>query len=147
MNAGKKIGASMLPAKSKQSLTATIVVGAGTLGLIAIALSFAARRQEFMPPHALVLVRDASRTYASPPCVMAKNTSHTYAHFKNLDGSDGMLARGVRLVKAEEAYRLTYSTDDKCRESGGFIGRNQSFIASYLFPGKSRWDKAGDWMW
>jgi hypothetical protein len=105
-------------------------------------LGFGIRSMKGAPPHAMLYVDDARRTYASPPCVTS--------------GSIEADMTGRRVTHAQ-ARTLGYRPDDECRnydaEGGGFLQEDRSLSGhalqwlGVLGPLPSRWNPDGTWNW
>jgi hypothetical protein len=85
------------------------------------------------PPHALVQVDAASKTYFAPPC--------------------RQISSRLGLTTIENARRLGFSPDAHCLEIGGFAQMDRSLSGQLLekvgliSPLRSRWNANGSWNW
>lgn len=87
------------------------------------------------PDHALVFVDEDQLVYIAPPCV---------------DHAKWMLYPQLTI---EQAYKLEYGPEPKCRDEGGFTQEGRSLTGllfqriGLLAPQVSRWNPDGTWNW
>ena len=87
-----------------------------------------------MPDNAIVLLDDQNHTYLSPQCAKLEK-------------------REYRLARADEARKLNYEPDKKCRDAKGFSQDTRSLTGNLMArlgmlpPWPSRWNADGTWNW
>ena len=102
------------------------------IGLVAGGVMVFGDTIEPMPPHAKVVVDDATRTYFAPP----------YFSDTRIDRPSG-----ARVVTAREARDRKYTPDSGCRNKGYFTQDTGSWIWRQVSSPKSRWNSDGSWNW
>lgn len=131
------------------SIVLTIVLGALGLGVYVLSEGGV---MEDMPSRALIFYRPAQNVYASPPCVMAGNTSHEYARITRLGSGK---VENIEALEGESAL-IRYGTlrtmaskpDERCREASGYSGTNNPMWRELIgWKAQSRWDDEGEWRW
>lgn len=106
---------------------------AGAIAAVAIVVGLSIGSSRSMPANAVVFIDPTSKRYFAPPCI--SDTSR------------------LRTTTADDAHRLGYQPDPRCRDDGNFVQEDRSLSGfalqrlGVLQPIANRWNDDGSWNW